>query len=184
MIKTLLFDIGGVLLYFSHERMCTQIAAVCGLSSSVVRQILFEEPVYHAFERGEIGERDYHQQFEEAVGRSVPLEELRLAASDIFELNESIVPVIAGLKQSGYRLVILSNTNATHMAFIRQRFAVFRVFRRRRPVLRGACGQAGRSDFRGRCPEDQLYPAGVLLHGRHPGLRAGGPRARLPRRSL
>jgi glucose-1-phosphatase len=40
------------------------------------------------------------------------------AASDIFELNESIVPLVTELCEQGHRLGILSNTNESHWNFI------------------------------------------------------------------
>jgi len=53
---------------------------------------------------------------------------LRSAAADIFVANESMFPVLDRLKERGHRLVLLSNTNASHIHVIRQEFNVLERF--------------------------------------------------------
>ena len=42
MIRTFLFDMGNVLVHFSHEKMCAQMGALCEKSAEEVRDVLFE----------------------------------------------------------------------------------------------------------------------------------------------
>ena len=49
---------------------------------------------------------------------------LKHAASAIFELNLSIMPVVAQLSQAGHRLGILSNTSQTHWEYCCDRFPI------------------------------------------------------------
>ena len=46
------------------------------------------------------------------------------ASSDIFTLNEPIVPLLDELRRLGVRLVLLSNTHPWHVDFVRRRFDV------------------------------------------------------------
>src|SRR5690606_14878171 len=71
---------------------------------------------------------DFHRAFQQAVQQTIPLEKLRHAASDIFTLNEPIVPVLDALKARGIRLVLLSNTSAFHFEFIQRRWDVLQRF--------------------------------------------------------
>jgi HAD superfamily hydrolase (TIGR01509 family) len=51
------------------------------------------------------------------------------AASDIFGLNASMVPIVAHLHAARYRLGVLSNTNEAHWSFVSQgRYAVIQCF--------------------------------------------------------
>jgi len=127
-IKTFLFDLGNVLLFFSHERMCDQIGRLCGKSGQEIRELLIETEQHLIYERGEITEDEFHQWFQEATGSAIALPDLRRAAGDIFEENESMFPVLDQLKRRGYRLVLLSNTNASHIEFIRQKYNVLERF--------------------------------------------------------
>ena len=128
-IRTVLLDLGNVLVHFSHERMCDQVAAVCGVTAARVAAIVFEEICLHdRMDRGLISERQFHQEFQEAVGREIDFDALRLATSDIFELNAPMVPLIDQLRHRGIRLVVLSNTCDPHFGFLLKRFPVMRAF--------------------------------------------------------
>jgi putative hydrolase of the HAD superfamily len=124
MLRTVVFDLGNVLLQFSHERMCRQIGDVCGAPWKDVWQWLFDEHWERDFERGDIAPDVFQQRIEQRVGHPVDEARLRLAASDIFTLNEPIVPVVDALKSLGMRLVLLSNTHIWHVEFVRQRFDI------------------------------------------------------------
>lgn len=124
MIRTCLFDMGNVLLHFSHEKMCRQMGALCGFPAERMRDEFMVHGPHLAYEKGEISTDQFHAWFETLAGRSIELERLAEAASDIFELNASIVPVLDRLQMVGMRLVLLSNTNEVHYRFVRDRYDV------------------------------------------------------------
>jgi putative hydrolase of the HAD superfamily len=128
MIRTFVFDLGNVLVRFSHERMCEQIGALCDRSGREIRACLIETGLQWEFERGRCDERTFHQRLEDATDRRIPIAELRHAASDIFEPNDEVVSIVRMLKQAGYRLVLLSNTSIAHYEFIRSRWDLLKPF--------------------------------------------------------
>ncbi len=128
MIRALLFDLGNVLLLFSHERMCAQIAAECGLSQEEVWQMLFETDLVQRWDRGELSELELHHAIEQQTERPLNRSRLVRAASDIFELNSRMPPILRQLKRQGYRLVLLSNTNSMHVDWIREHYDIFDMF--------------------------------------------------------
>ncbi len=130
MIKTLLFDLGNVVLYFSHEQMCAQLGAMCGRSGDDVRRWMFDEGILLELERGTLSDEDFHRLFQERFAARVPLEALRLAGSDIFRLNAPMPALLDALKAAGYRLVLLSNTCVAHVEFVRSNFDVLERFDR------------------------------------------------------
>lgn len=123
-IKTCFFDMGNVLVNFSHEKMCQNIAERCGWTAAQTKTYLLEEGRQWKLERGEVTEEQFHDEFCQATGKVLNIDELRHAAADIFWLNESIVPVLHQLKAAGMRLVLLSNTSVTHLKFIERNFSV------------------------------------------------------------
>lgn len=128
MIRTFIFDMGNVLVRFSHERMCEQIGALCGKSGPEIRACLIDTGLQWEFERGQCNEKTFHQRLEAATSRRIPIDELRHAASDIFEPNEEVVAIVRGLKSAGHRLVLLSNTSIAHYEFIRSRWDLLEPF--------------------------------------------------------
>ncbi len=128
MIRTVVFDMGNVLVRFSHARMCEQIGRLCGRAGGEVAAILFESGLQWDFERGRCDETAFRERFNAAVGTAVPADDLRHAAADIFEPVEGMREVVFNLKASGYRLVLLSNTSVTHYEFIRSRWDILDPF--------------------------------------------------------
>ncbi len=115
---------GNVLVFFSHEKMVRNIAKVCDWPEDRTKTFLLDEGRQWKLERGDITEEQFHEEFCQAAGRIIDIDALRLAAADIFWLNDSIVPVLRRLKERGIRLVLLSNTSITHIRFIEERFKV------------------------------------------------------------
>lgn len=128
MIETFLFDMGNVLVFFSHQRMCDQIAKVTRLPSETIRRTLFDEGWEGRLERGEITESDLLHHLRSIGGSPCELADLITAAADIFWLNEPMVPILASLKQQGKRLVLLSNTSHAHIASVVKQFPVLSFF--------------------------------------------------------
>lgn len=123
-IRTCLFDLGNVLVHFSHDRMCQQMGALCDRSATEIRRLLIESGLQDEFERGRVSESEFHQRFEQQVGETVDFDALRQAGADIFWLNEPMPSILDALKAAGVRLVLLSNTSVTHFEFVRQTFDV------------------------------------------------------------
>lgn len=120
----LYFDLGNVLVLFTVERMCRQMADVAGTDPARVYQLVFDSGLQRQFELGRISETEFYERFCQALGRCVDRQALALAACDIFTLNVTLLPVLAGLCQAGYRLGILSNTCQAHWEHCRRRFRV------------------------------------------------------------
>jgi putative hydrolase of the HAD superfamily len=127
-LRTLLIDLGNVLLFFSHERMCAQVAEVCQVPLTDLHRILFQQQLQRRFERGEVSEEGFRRELEEALGRPLDAAALRRAGSDIFSLNAPMVRLLDRWKRDGYRLVLLSNTCVTHYDWVTEHFDLLHLF--------------------------------------------------------
>jgi putative hydrolase of the HAD superfamily len=128
MIRTVLFDMGNVLVCFSHDRMCAQIGACAGMSGPAVRRLLLDSGLQGQFERGELSETAFQAEWQRASGRRVPLDALVSAASRIFWPNPGMAELVRELKERGTRLVLLSNTCGPHLTAVRQQFGILDAF--------------------------------------------------------
>jgi len=127
-IRTILFDMGNVLMPFSHYRMCAQIGMLSGLSTKAAWNLLIDSGLQWSFERGEVTAAEFHQKFCAASGRRVEREALLRAGSDIFKANTEILPLLSQLHANGLRLVLMSNTSIGHFEFVRRQFSVLDLF--------------------------------------------------------
>ena len=124
------FDMGNVLLHFSHERQAEQVARVAGLQPANVYRLFYERErgLHWAAERGEAPPAEFHARFCAATGTCPQQSALELASNDIFWPNVSVVPVVSQLRAAGIPLGVLSNTSQAHWEFCRRRFRVLEVF--------------------------------------------------------
>ena len=159
MIRTCLFDMGNVLVFFSHDRMCEQLGQLCDRSTEEVRHLLLDSGVQWNYERGRLSPAQFHEWFQETTRRKIPFDDLTRAASDIFWLNEPIVPVLDQLKAQGLRLVLLSNTCITHFEWVRDHYDVLQRF----DACVTSCGVGAIK------PEPAIYEAALREIGCDPG---------------
>lgn len=116
------FDLGNVLALFTVERMLGQVSGLTGVPERRLRQVFFDEGLQKDYESGRIDAREFHERFCVSTGTRPDIEALRRAASDIFELNAPVMPVIGSLALGRRRLGILSNTCEAHWEHCRRRF--------------------------------------------------------------
>jgi glucose-1-phosphatase len=116
------FDLGNVLLSFSHERMCRQMAAAAGVATEAVRRALFESgggpSVQWLFERGDVNALAVYEHFCEALGVRPEMDMLFAAGCDIFDQIGESVAIVERLHAAGMRLGIMSNTNPIDWGFV------------------------------------------------------------------
>lgn len=112
------FDLGNVLLYFSHEQGCRQMAEVSGVAPEVVRSLIFESGLLNQCERGELTNSELFEIFCEKTGTRPDYGQLQEAGNSIFTCNRSILPLIGHLQLAGHRLGILSNIGESHWNYV------------------------------------------------------------------
>ena len=127
-IQFFYFDLGKVLLEFTHERGFEQISVIAGIPVTQVRAALFDSGLSDRYETGEISTVEFHAEFCETAKVDVTLADLTLAWSDIFELNTRTMTVAASLRAAGHRLGILSNTCEAHWEFAAQKFVALNTY--------------------------------------------------------
>jgi glucose-1-phosphatase len=123
-IDFIYFDLGNVLLHFSHQRACEQIAKLAEISAEQVWQVAFETRLVSDFEVGLLSDGQFCQGFSQHTGVLVDPTEFFLAFNDIFHFNQSIGELIADLNRIRFPAGILSNTCHAHWQFARQQFPI------------------------------------------------------------
>lgn len=123
-MKTMLFDLGNVLLRFSHERMCCQLAELFETTPAAMQEQVLQQQRYARFDLGEISEDEFQQQLEAEFSLTVSRSALQQATGDIFEPIPGMQEFVSQIRSQGLRLVLLSNTCSTHIDWIRQQYAL------------------------------------------------------------
>lgn len=125
-IRFIYFDLGKVLVDFTVERMCRQMAEVAQTTPEEIHRVLFSDGLELRYERGLISTEEFYEEFSRQIGRRVDFDLLAQAAADIFTWKPETAAVAVHLRQGGYRLGILSNTSPLHWGHCWRRYCVLR----------------------------------------------------------
>ena len=115
------FDLGNVIAFFDRDKSCRQMGAVAELTPHAWRKWSSISPLNDRYERGEISSREFYDAFCSATGAKPEFNALLHAKADIFQLNYSLLPLIAALEDAELRLGLLSNTSPCHWDFLSSR---------------------------------------------------------------
>ncbi len=127
-IRCIIFDMGKVLVHFSHDRMFAAMGEVCGATGHQIREWLWDSGWQQKLETGQVTAEEVRDELSRQAGRPIELEALLRAGADIFTLNEPLLPVLDALKEAGFRMVVLSNTSVPHVEWIRRKWDVLQRF--------------------------------------------------------
>lgn len=121
-VRFIYFDLGNVLLKFSVRRLLHQVAELAEVPDADVKEAFFDDKKYMAYEMGQIDGIEYFAHICRQLGKTVPSEELVAAASDIFWVNEPILPLLRHLAGLLFPRGLLSNTGPHHWTYIQMAF--------------------------------------------------------------
>lgn len=127
-IRTLIFDLGGVIVPLAFHRGYAELEKRCPLPAAEIPKRIAATNLVPRFESGKIEPRDFVAQLCESIQADLSYEEFCRIWTSIF-LPYTLVSehLIARLKQH-YRLVLLSNTNAIHWDMIESNYPLLRHF--------------------------------------------------------
>jgi len=127
-IKTVIFDLGKVLIPFDFARGYRAMEKFCDYPAAEIPKRIAATDLVHRFETGLVEPRDFVEQLSRMLGLRVTYEQFCEIWSSIF-LPDTLVPesLLASLAER-YRLLVLSNTNAIHFDMVRQNYPLLRHF--------------------------------------------------------
>lgn len=123
-IKTIFFDVGGVLLELNVQPMMMEFLRASGLSPAELRS-RWDETHYHQFERGEISFKQYYRHIAATMPNNFIDEAgFRQMWCDILTGPTPTVDLIAPLKTEA-QVWFLTNTNEAHEGLLTGKFDLF-----------------------------------------------------------
>ena len=153
-VRAVFFDIGNVLLRFSTQEVLRRIAWEVRGSPLKLAKYLWHSDVGERIERGELTGEQLYEIFRKDLGYAKSYAQFRLLWCDHFTLDRGSYAV---LKRTAAAVptYLLSNTNALHFDFIRERYEFPKLVRG--AVLSHELGL--------RKPDPAIYRAALKLSG-------------------
>ncbi len=116
MIRNIIFDFGGILIDIDYDKTNTNLGKLLGVRD--INVFPFNE-IMEAYEVGAFGEEAFFRLLKEHSKEMVGDEELRIGWNSMLgELPISRLEMTHSLQQQ-FRVFLLSNTNYTHIEFVR-----------------------------------------------------------------
>jgi len=138
MIRTIVSDLGNVLLHFDHMLACQGMARISQWSPEEIYDSMFGSHLVRDYELGRISSSEFGQGCRERLHLDVGVEKVREIWSDIFHPVDGMEELIRSLK-GRYTLVLLSNTNEWHFEHCREKYPVVSLFDRHALSYRLRC---------------------------------------------
>jgi len=127
-IKTILFDLGNVIVPFNVDLAYVRMAKLCGCPSEEIAARIRATGLVRPFEKGEIEAEPFVRELSTALRINITYREFCDWWSCVF-MPEPLVPeaLLEDLR-SRYRLLALSNTNPIHFAMLQEAYPLLRHF--------------------------------------------------------
>lgn len=128
MIKTVIFDLGNVIVPFDFTLGYAGIERLCGHGAEEVRRRLRSTDLVTRFESGQVEPREFVRQFASLMEMNTSYEEFCDVWTSVF-LPETLVPdSLMERIHARHRLILLSNTNDIHYSMIERTYPILRHF--------------------------------------------------------
>ena len=122
MIRTIIFDLGNVIVPFDFKLGYMRIAALCGCQPGEIPARIRATGLVHPFETGQISAEQFVGEVSAVLGLNATYAEFCELWTSVF-LPETLIaePLLAGLRER-YRLLLLSNTNSIHFSMLQKSY--------------------------------------------------------------
>ncbi|PTL81695.1 HAD family phosphatase [Vitiosangium sp. GDMCC 1.1324] len=124
--RALILDLGNVLVFHDNAMLFRKLGARAGLSSAEAERRLIGTS-WTAANRGLLGAEGIRRDVCGALGMDLPADEFNALWSCHFTIHEAVLPRVEGLV-GRVKLVLLSNTNVLHAAWLRPRLPILERF--------------------------------------------------------
>lgn len=121
MKKTVVFDLGNVVLYFDIRKAAERMARYTAAPLEQIIDVLWTSPHGIAFEEGRLTPQKFYEGARERLGLTMDFGRFAEAWNDIFTENREVISLMRDLAPK-YRLYLFSNTNRLHYEYVRQRY--------------------------------------------------------------
>jgi len=126
-IRTIIFDLGNVIVDFSHNVACERIAAHSPYTADHIYRKIFASRLVQQFDTGHVSPETFFSKISDELHVHIEKNVLQSIWNSIFSLNRDTEKIIR-LLQGRFRLLCLSNTNPWHFDYCMRRFSVLKSF--------------------------------------------------------
>ena len=120
-IRAVIFDLGGVLVGFKGQAFLQETLSFVPMANIVEWNNSTAE-LQRLFELGLLQEQEFFEKLQPLMKKKLSFQQFCKKWSDFFTFRPKVFGLLAKLKAAGYKIGILSNTNALHWSWIKKHY--------------------------------------------------------------
>jgi FMN phosphatase YigB (HAD superfamily) len=130
MIKLFVFDLGNVILPFEHRQIVVKLHETSRIQDRFTPDDLFkflfdmDRGLVNPYEEGLMSSVDFFAKLREKYKLELEYDEFKDIWNIIFQEDSEVNNAILYLKNKGYPVFLLSNTNELHFSYIMERYPI------------------------------------------------------------
>jgi FMN phosphatase YigB (HAD superfamily) len=128
LIKTILFDLGNVIVPFDFKLAYARLAPLCGCEPADIPTRIRSTDLVTRFETGRVAPEQFVEEFSAVLGLKITFAEFCDLWTCIFLPDPLIGEALLEALASRYRLMLLSNTNPIHFDIVKSNYPLLRHF--------------------------------------------------------
>ena len=129
MIRTVISDLGRVVLWFDNDIFLRKLAERSRRSLAAVKAAVHGDlELLRRFDAGAVTPAGFHARVMEIVGADMAYGDFYAIYNDIFTPNPAAIGVLERAKAAGSKLLLLSNTDPERFGFVLRRFPAIALF--------------------------------------------------------
>lgn len=128
MIKTVIFDLGGVIVPLDFPRLYGRLAEHCDVPAEEIPQRIGETGLVPLLESGAMPAEEFTERIVKLLDLKVPDGQFRDLWSSLFPGHTLLPESLMEAVRKHHRLLLLSNTNAIHFGMVRENYPLLRHF--------------------------------------------------------
>ena len=127
MAKTIIFDLGGVLVHLDWDKVCAPLASLSGQTYDAAMAEVQNGPIVELSMLGHLTPGEFHQALCAKINADIPFDPFIDIWNGILSADDDMASFVEDLG-SEHTLALASNTDAIHLAFAREHFGVMGAF--------------------------------------------------------
>nr|AQS32399.1 hypothetical protein [uncultured archaeon] len=127
MIKTILCDLGNVIVFFNEDKLIKGLAEFSNKDEKYVHRFFNRSIARSGFDKGKISAEQFFRHFKTNLNLKLNFSQFKKIWCSCFSPNKEMEELLKKLKKN-YNLVLLSNTDEMHFTYIKNNYPILDIF--------------------------------------------------------
>jgi len=128
MIKTILCDLGNVIVYVDHDKIIEGLAKHSDKDKKYIHNFFYRSIVRKRFDKGKLNAKEFFTNYKNSLNLKLNFIEFKKVWCSCFiGLNKEMEILLKKLKKN-YKLILLSNTDVIHFLYAKKKYKILKIF--------------------------------------------------------